>query len=340
MTDTSACPNRDQLQGLLLGELSEPESVRISEHLEQCSECQAHTLTGAAGDTLIKLVREASGQPVSAMPPAVERVIAKMRDRSAVSELMVSEGTARIDVSLLGDVLTELLAGVSPSQGPDELGRLGDFRLLRLLGHGGMGAVFLAEDMRLQRQVALKLLRGKVALHPDGKERFLREARAAANVRHENVVTIYQVGEEQGVLFLAQEFLQGETLDDRLKREGQLPIPEAVTIAGQIAMGLAAAHERGLIHRDIKPANVWLESRPVAPRQESRDETDVISTASFIGASEPQIEFSVPVVERQGYRVKLLDFGLVRVTRRQRKSDAVGDDPWHAGVHGSGTGTG
>ncbi len=312
MIDTSACPNRDQLQGLLLGELSEPESVRISEHLEQCSECQAHTLTVASGDTLIKLVRESSRQPVSAMPSAVERVIAKMRDRSAVSDLTMVEETASIVASLPNGVPTDLLAGVSPSQGPDELGRLGDFRLLRLLGHGGMGAVFLAEDVRLQRQVALKLLRGKVALHPDGKERFLREARAAANVRHENVVTIYQVGDEQGVLFLAQEFLQGETLDDRLKRDGQLPILEAATIAEQIAMGLAAAHERGLIHRDIKPANVFLQSSRHAPRDDSRGGTDVISTQGGVGANEPHSEVGFPHAERDGYVVKLLDFGLAR----------------------------
>ena len=305
MADTSACPNRDQLQGLLLGELSEAESVRVSEHLEQCLECQSHTQAVAAGDTLIKLVREAGGQPVSAMPPAVERVIAKLRDRSAVSDLTMVEETASIVTSLPNGVPTDLLVGVSPSQGPDELGRLGDFRLLRLLGHGGMGAVFLAEDVRLQRQVALKLLRGKVASHQDGKERFLREARAAANVTHENVVTIYQVGDEQGVLFLAQEFLLGETLDDRLKREGRLPILEAVTIAEQIAMGLAAAHERGLIHRDVKPANVFLQRSRHAPR----DEPSVEGTPMDSSISNAR---SAHHAERDGDVAKLLDFGLAR----------------------------
>jgi serine/threonine protein kinase len=92
------------------------------------------------------------------------------------------------------------------------------------------------------------------------RQRFLREARAAAVIDHDHIVTIYQVGEDRGVPFLAMKVLQGETLDDRLKREGQLLVHEVVRIGREIAAGLAAAHERGLIHRDIKPANILLEA--------------------------------------------------------------------------------
>ena len=99
--------------------------------------------------------------------------------------------------TLIDDELSELLTRVRPGEFPDELGRLSDFRLLKLLGHGGMGAVFQAEDVRLQRPVALKLVRADFARQRDARERFLREGRTAASITHENVVTIYQVGEEQ-----------------------------------------------------------------------------------------------------------------------------------------------
>ena len=144
---------------------------------------------------------------------------------------------------------------------------LGSFRVLKLLGHGGMGAVFLAEDMQLRRHVALKLLKPVRSGHGDAIERFMRETRAAAAVRHDHVVTIYQVGEAHGVPFIAQELLEGETLEDALRRaEGvsppvRMPIAEALRIGREIAAGLAAAHHRGLLHRDVKPANIWLEFR-------------------------------------------------------------------------------
>jgi len=91
--------------------------------------------------------------------------------------------------------------------------------------------------------------------------RFFREAKAAASLKHPHVVTIHQVGEDRGAPFLAMEFLEGEALDERLKREGRLPVPEVLRIGREIAAGLEAAHERGLVHRDIKPGNVWLEGR-------------------------------------------------------------------------------
>jgi serine/threonine protein kinase len=154
--------------------------------------------------------------------------------------------------------LTEFLA---PAQAPDELGRLGPYRVLDVLGAGGMGVVFRAEDPALQRAVALKAMLPSLASSGTAKQRFLREARAAAALKHDNVVTIFQVGEDRGAPYLAMEFLEGEPLDARIKREGRLPIAEVLRIGREMAEGLQAAHEKGLIHRDIKPANVWLEAR-------------------------------------------------------------------------------
>jgi hypothetical protein len=139
-------------------------------------------------------------------------------------------------------------------QGPDELGRLGGYRVLKLIGQGGMGKVYLAEDLQLKRRVALKvLLKG-------GDQRFLREAQTLAAIEHEHIVSVYQIGDDRGTQYLAMPYLQGETLEGRLKTQTRLPLAEAVRITKQIAQGLAAAHQRGVIHRDIKPSNVWLEA--------------------------------------------------------------------------------
>src|SRR4051794_19585007 len=112
-----------------------------------------------------------------------------------------------------------------PPQAADELGRLGAYRVLRVLGQGGMGIVFVAEDPQLRRQVALKAMRPEAAARPDGRARFLREARAAAALQHDHIVSIYQVAEDNGVPFLVMPLLQGENLERRLEREAPLPVP-------------------------------------------------------------------------------------------------------------------
>jgi hypothetical protein len=146
--------------------------------------------------------------------------------------------------------------GPPPAPGPE---RLGPYRLLGVLGEGGMGTVYLAEDTRLHRRVALKTVRPDIAAHPGARDRFLREARAAALLgEHDHVVPVYHADEDRGVPFLAMPVLQGETLEDRLRREGKLPAAEAVRVAREAAEGLACAHAAGLVHRDVKPSNLWL----------------------------------------------------------------------------------
>lgn len=148
---------------------------------------------------------------------------------------------------------------LAPPQAADEIGRLGGYRILQVLGAGGMGVVFKAEDPQLDRAVALKAMLPSLAASPSAKKRFLREAKAAAAIKHDHIVAIYQVGEDRGAPFLAMEFLEGEPLDVRLKRENTLPVAEVLRIGIEVAEGLAAAHNKGLIHRDIKPGNIWLE---------------------------------------------------------------------------------
>jgi hypothetical protein len=157
------------------------------------------------------------------------------------------------------------LAGLldAPQQ-PDEVGRLGGYRVLGVLGRGGMGVVLRAEDPVARRLVAVKVMRPEIAARADSKERFLREVRAAAAVSHDNVVPIWHVAEQRGTPFFVMPLLSGVSLDQRLRHGPPADVAEAVRIGREAAEGLAAAHALGLIHRDVKPPNLWLEGEPGA----------------------------------------------------------------------------
>jgi serine/threonine protein kinase/tetratricopeptide (TPR) repeat protein len=136
--------------------------------------------------------------------------------------------------------------------------RLGHYRVLEELGHGGMGNVYVAEDTILGRRIALKVLRPEVATSPDRRARFQREARAAAALNHPNVVHLYSVEEFEGELFITMELVHGRSLREILNAGGPLPISTALSHALQIAQGLACAHAAGILHRDLKPGNVMV----------------------------------------------------------------------------------
>ncbi len=180
--------------------------------------------------------------------------------------------------------LPQVFAFLAPPRQPDEIGRLAHYRVLGELGRGGMGVVFRAEDAHLRRPVALKVMLPQYAANPTDKARFLREARAQAQVEHDHVATIFQVGEDR-VPYLAMPLLKGLSLSEALRANPLVPLPSAVRIAREMAEGLAAAHEKGLIHRDIKPGNVWLEGKQL--------------------------------------RVKILDFGLARAAAATGPNEAV-----------------
>ena len=149
-----------------------------------------------------------------------------------------------------------------PAAEPGELGRLGNYRVLRVLGSGGMCTVFAAEDVALRRPVALKVMHPELAADPDnnGWQRFLREARSLAGIKHRHLVTVYQAFEERGAACLVMELLEGESLEGRLRRTPPPDVAEVVRVGREVAVGLAALHDRGLVHRDVKPGNVWLEA--------------------------------------------------------------------------------
>jgi serine/threonine protein kinase len=149
---------------------------------------------------------------------------------------------------------------LAPSDRPGSLGRLGHYEVLEVVGRGGMGVVVRAFDATLHRVVAVKVLAAPLAVSPTARKRFAREARAAAAVSHDHVVTVHAVEEANGLPYLVMQYVAGVSLQDRLDRGGPLPPPEVARVGMQAAAGLAAAHAQGLIHRDVKPANILLES--------------------------------------------------------------------------------
>jgi hypothetical protein len=168
------------------------------------------------------------------------------------------------------------LTFLQPGTRPDSLGRLGHYEVLQLLGKGGFGIVLKAFDENLQRTVAIKVLGPHLAGNAVARTRFVREARAAAAVNSKHVVGTYEVN-EQPIPYLVMEHVAGTTLQERIDRTGPLPTRDVLRIGAEIAEGLSAAHQRGLIHRDIKPGNILLEE-----------------------------------ADGEGARVKIADFGLAR----------------------------
>jgi serine/threonine protein kinase/formylglycine-generating enzyme required for sulfatase activity len=136
---------------------------------------------------------------------------------------------------------------------------LAHFELLEVLGEGGMGIVFRAQDTIVRRQVALKVMQPHLAKQTKSKERFLREARTAGSIEHDRIVRIYEVKEDRGIPYIAMELLKGQSLDKKLMESPHLPLSFIFRVIRQVAEGLAVAHEKRLIHRDIKPSNIWLE---------------------------------------------------------------------------------
>ncbi len=148
---------------------------------------------------------------------------------------------------------------LDPPQREGEIGRLGPYRILELLSQGGMGEVFHAQDSRLKRDVAVKMMRKKFAATLNSRQRFVEEARSMAAVHHDNVATIFEVGIHRSMPFIAMELLRGQPLDKSMQGNRRFAHGDVLRIAKEVALGLAAAHQVGIIHRDIKPANIWIQ---------------------------------------------------------------------------------
>lgn len=226
-----ACCSDDQLHDLLVGSVSDLDSDAWLRHLEQCSACKSklHALAGEEGDW-------SQAREVLSKSPELGRHAHSIDWVESLSKKLLS-----------------------PPSHPELLGRIGRYDIERLLGSGGMGIVFKGFDTELHRTVAIKVLAPSLAFHGSARQRFAKEARAAAAVVHEDVVPIYDVDADREVPFLVMRYIPGESLQARIDRGGPLELKAILRIAKQVTAGLAAAHAQGLIHRDVKPANVLLE---------------------------------------------------------------------------------
>lgn len=242
MATMMSCVDRSRLQQLLALPASSDERQTLDAHLGQCDACRR---------LLLELTSEAM-RITASMAPASEHITtdfsnSRTQDKKDIVDVPPTQ--TRVKESDFLD----------PPREPEHLGRLAHYELLEVIGRGGMGTVFKAHDETLHRTVAVKLMSPELAASETSRQRFIREARAAAQVSHEHVVTIHAVDDKGRVPFLVMQHVEGKSLQQRLQ-DGPLDVKEIVRIGQEMAEGLAAAHARGLVHRDIKPGNVLLES--------------------------------------------------------------------------------
>lgn len=242
--NSTGCDDR-LLLAILQTETPGSEPQELVAHVEHCAHCQQRLEQLASAPEDWQKAGAALSEPWSGTFNATV-------DARRLRETGGGDG---------GTAWTESLARqmLAPPSHPELLGRIGRYDVERMIGAGGMGVVFKAFDSELNRPVAIKVLTPFLSGHGAARKRFAREARAAAAVVHEHVVPIYNVETERDAPFLVMQYIAGESLQQRIDRTGPLQLCEILRIGTQIASGLSAAHQQGLVHRDIKPSNILLE---------------------------------------------------------------------------------
>jgi serine/threonine-protein kinase len=195
----------------------------------------------------------------------------------------------------------------------DRIGQtVGNYHLLSILGRGGMGTVYAGEHVYIGKRVAVKVLHPRFAKYEDAVKRFLREARAASSINHPNIVDVTDFGPApDGGVFFVMEYLEGTSLEDVIDTGGALPLHRALNVANQLALALAAAHDKGIIHRDLKPDNVMLIPRP--------GRRDLIKMLDPMATNPNGARFVIEKEEMYDF-VKILDFGIAKVLTRDETS--------------------
>ena len=224
MHGVSDCPTADTLQRFLLGQFPSAEVERLAGHVESCARCVAALQALHPPDGLLQALETPPAEAIPGLGPLMARLCALqppafVSDTSVSGGLLARAGTAPPKTPRIATITWP------QQQAPGELGQLGDYRILHVLGTGGMGVVFHAYNPQLQRSVALKTLKPVLAASSSARQRFLREAQAIAGLAHDHIVTILHVGKAAGQPFLAMPLLQGETLDERLKHKASCRWP-------------------------------------------------------------------------------------------------------------------
>jgi formylglycine-generating enzyme required for sulfatase activity/serine/threonine protein kinase len=269
---TLTCPSRDELLAYAVGRLPDETSECIAAHLESCADCQASLITlDDSNDTFLAQLRQ---------PAATDPYLEESQCRLAVARARAAAETKEETPALLS--------------GRSVRGRiLGEYELIESLGRGGMGTVYKALHMKLDRVVALKVLTAGRTQDPRAITRFEREMKAIGKLDHHHIVRAYDAREIDGTPVLVMEYIAGLDLAEIVRRLGAVPVIDACAMARQAALGLQYAHEHGLVHRDIKPSNLML----TAPVSSAR------------GAA------------GEGAEVKILDLGLARFHLDQSEAE-------------------
>lgn len=246
--------NRGQLLQIIQDELSLDESREYSAHLDHCLLCQRELETHAADPTWWKETQSFLSTSELQRPDFANTQIRGEKTTGTPAAKGVSEKNINRD-----EIRRDELESEREEEATQVFGRLNHYEIHDVIGQGGFGIVYKAKDTELQRWVAIKMLAPHLASNGAARQRFAREAQAAAAIIHPNVVPIYSVHSEHTPPYLVMQYVPGNTLEQRIQSEGPLSLETAIRISLQLADGLAAAHSQGLIHRDIKPANVLLE---------------------------------------------------------------------------------
>ncbi|MDF1860522.1 MAG: serine/threonine-protein kinase [Verrucomicrobiales bacterium] len=284
----TACPDKALLESLAHGEELDGAESSLEEHLSQCDSCQSF---------LEECWNRENVAPI--LPELADWEDEQRKFLPTLRTVLASSFRAR------GPLRLEDFSFLDTVEDNRVTGTIGDLEFRELISCGGMGAVFRAYDAPLEREVAVKVLRPEYAGSPEVASLFLDEARAIAAIQHENILPIFDVARNsEEVPFFVMPLVEGGHLQDRLNEKGKLPVAEALDIAIQIARGLSAAHESGIVHRDVKPSNILLD-------------------------------------ESSSNRVRLADFGLARAAHHGFGEGAIVGTPGYVApeiaVGGSGT---
>jgi tetratricopeptide (TPR) repeat protein len=257
MSAFSPCPDRNELHDFVLGLMPAERAEEVVRHLARCPDCLAFVDALPAEDALVEAVQQGLRQtegPFVDEPD--ERLLARLCALTPPRTALAGSATPLSPSGKTEEIVHELGASLEPPVGRDEIGRLGRYDVLRVLGSGGMGVVYLARQRPLGRLVALKMLGGP-HLSRERLARFRREAALIARLRHPNTIQIHEIGECGGRPFLVMEYVEGGSLAQQLAAR-PLAARSAAVLVETLARTVQAAHEHGIVHRDLKPANVLL----------------------------------------------------------------------------------
>lgn len=241
----NACPNKKTLLLFYQQQLDRPAEWKLTQHLNECSICRDELDAMYPSVDLFRWIKVPKTGGLFETSQPFDTALNAIK-----ASLPIENHTA--------DSWQEFSTWLDPADDPKLIGRIDEFDLIEAIGRGGMGAVFKAFDRKLERIVAIKIMSPSLIGAKVSTKRFLREARAVARINHRNVVSVYSVDQIRGLPYLVMEFVKGKSLQHLLRKVRKLRLRSALQVSKRVALGLAAAHEKGIIHRDVKPANILI----------------------------------------------------------------------------------